>query len=78
MQGIFPGILPGNMPESAGGWGFKLIGRSAPVTWRHRDRGNDTILAYRYVLGVGTPNVTNLLGLQGATPAGNPGTITNP
>jgi subtilase family serine protease len=40
--------------------------------------GNDTILAYSYVLGVGTPNVTNLLGLQGAVPAGNPGTITNP
>jgi subtilase family serine protease len=40
--------------------------------------GNNTILAYSYVLGVGTPNVTNLLGLQGAVPAGNPGTITNP
>jgi len=40
--------------------------------------GNDTIMAYSYVLGVGTPNVTNLLGLQGAVPAGNPGTITNP
>jgi len=40
--------------------------------------GNDTILAYSYVLGVGTPNVTNLLSLQGAVPAGNPGTITNP
>ena len=40
--------------------------------------GNNTITAYSYVLGVGTPNVTNLLGLQGAVPAGNPGTITNP
>jgi subtilase family serine protease len=40
--------------------------------------GNNSTLAYSYVLGLGTPNVTNLLGLQGATPAGNPGTITNP
>ena len=40
--------------------------------------GNNTDTAYSYVLGVGTPNVTNLLGLQGAVPAGNPGTITNP
>ena len=40
--------------------------------------GNNTITAYSYVLGVGTPNVTNLLGLQGAVPAGNPGTMTNP
>jgi|GEM_PF-369278 subtilase family serine protease len=40
--------------------------------------GNDTDLAYSYVLGVGTPNVTNFLGLQGAVVAGNPGTLTNP
>jgi subtilase family serine protease len=33
---------------------------------------------YNYLLGVGTPNVTNLLGLQGAAPAGNPGTPSNP
>jgi subtilase family serine protease len=33
---------------------------------------------YSYLLGVGTPNVTNLLGLQGAAPAGNPGTPSNP
>jgi subtilase family serine protease len=40
--------------------------------------GANTDTAYSYVLGVGTPNVTNFLGLQGAVPAGNPGTITNP
>jgi subtilase family serine protease len=40
--------------------------------------GNNTVTAYSYVLGLGTPNVTNLLGLQGAVPAGNPGTVTNP
>jgi subtilase family serine protease len=40
--------------------------------------GANTDTAYSYVLGNGTPNVTNLLGLQGAVPAGNPGTITNP
>jgi subtilase family serine protease len=39
---------------------------------------NSTDMPYSLVLGLGTPNVTNLLGLQGATPAGNPGTITNP
>jgi subtilase family serine protease len=39
---------------------------------------NNTDMPYSLVLGVGTPNITNLLGLQGATPAGNPGTITNP
>jgi subtilase family serine protease len=40
--------------------------------------GNDTDIQYSYVLGVGTPNVMNLLQLPNATPAGNPGTITNP
>jgi subtilase family serine protease len=40
--------------------------------------GSATDVAYSYVLGNGTPNVTNLLGLQGAVPAGNPGTPTNP
>ncbi|MGB8843646.1 MAG: protease pro-enzyme activation domain-containing protein, partial [Aliidongia sp.] len=40
--------------------------------------GNATNIPYSYVLGNGTPNVTNLLGLQGAVPAGNPGTPTNP
>jgi subtilase family serine protease len=40
--------------------------------------GSATDIAYSYVLGNGTPNVTNLLGLQGAVLAGNPGTLTNP
>ncbi|MEA2754118.1 MAG: hypothetical protein QOJ54_407 [Aliidongia sp.] len=40
--------------------------------------GSATNVPYSYVLGNGTPNVTNLLGLQGAVPAGNPGTPTNP
>jgi subtilase family serine protease len=40
--------------------------------------GNDTDLTYSYVLGVGTPNVQNLLGLSNATPAGNPATPSNP
>ena len=62
-------------------------GASAPanVTYYNRNIsgfsgywGNNVTLAYSYVLGLGTPNVTNLLGLQGAVPAGNPGTITNP
>jgi subtilase family serine protease len=35
-------------------------------------------MPYSYLLGVGTPNVTNFLGLQGAAPAGNPGTASNP
>jgi subtilase family serine protease len=37
-----------------------------------------TALPYSEVLGLGTPNIINLLGLQGATPAGNPGTTSNP
>jgi len=37
-----------------------------------------TEMPYSTVLGLGTPNVTNLLGLQGAAPAGNPGTVSNP
>jgi subtilase family serine protease len=37
-----------------------------------------TELPYSTVLGLGTPNIINLLGLQGATPAGNPGTPSNP
>jgi len=37
-----------------------------------------TAMPYSTLLGVGTPNVTNLLGLQGAAPAGNPGTPSNP
>jgi len=62
-------------------------GASAPANLTYFNRnisgfsgywGNNVTLAYSYVLGLGTPNVTNLLGLQGATPAGNPGTITNP
>ncbi len=62
-------------------------GGSAPANLTYFNRnisgfsgywGNNPTLAYSYVLGLGTPNVTNLLGLQGATPAGNPGTITNP
>jgi subtilase family serine protease len=62
-------------------------GASAPANLTYYNRnisgfsgywGNNVTLAYSYVLGLGTPNVTNLLGLQGATPAGNPGTITNP
>src|SRR5580658_8375505 len=40
--------------------------------------GRATDIAYSYVLGNGTPNVTNLLGLPGAVLAGNPGTLTNP
>lgn len=40
--------------------------------------GTNTALEYNYVTGIGTPNVMNLLGLPNATPAGNPGTITNP
>lgn len=38
----------------------------------------NTATPYSYLLGVGTPNVTNLLGLQGAAQAGNPGTPSNP
>jgi subtilase family serine protease len=38
----------------------------------------NTATPYSYLLGVGTPNVTNLLGLQGAAHAGNPGTPSNP
>ena len=62
-------------------------GASAPTNLTYYNRnisgfsgywGNNATLPYSYVLGLGTPNVTNLLGLQGATPAGNPGTITNP
>jgi subtilase family serine protease len=37
-----------------------------------------TVFPYSTVLGLGTPNIINLLGLQGATPAGNPGTPSNP
>jgi subtilase family serine protease len=62
-------------------------GSQAPATQQFFNRriqgfsgfwGNNTVTSYSYVLGLGTPNVTNLLGLQGAVPAGNPGTITNP
>jgi subtilase family serine protease len=62
-------------------------GASAPANLTYFNRnisgfsgywGNNVTLGYSYVLGLGTPNITNLLGLQGAVPAGNPGTITNP